>query len=114
MSVWESFIRQGHPCLFRLLTGYYCPGCGGTRAVWHLLHGRILTSIRCHPLVFYIVLMTAVEAAGYLIAKRTGNERFHLKRYGAVIAVGAALVMVNWVLKNYMLAVCGIDLMPGW
>ena len=34
------------PCGFRLVTGLHCPGCGGTRAVWHLLHGNILSCLR--------------------------------------------------------------------
>lgn len=29
------------PCLFHSLTGLNCPGCGATRAVYALLHGRI-------------------------------------------------------------------------
>lgn len=28
------------PCLWYRITGYFCPGCGGTRAVYHLLHGH--------------------------------------------------------------------------
>ena len=27
-------------CLFRLATGRSCPGCGMSRALWHLLHGN--------------------------------------------------------------------------
>ena len=26
-------------CVLHNLTGYYCPGCGGTRAIYALLHG---------------------------------------------------------------------------
>ena len=34
------------PCSFKELTHLYCPGCGGTRAVWYLLHGDLLASFR--------------------------------------------------------------------
>ena len=26
-------LNLSFPCLFHLATGYYCPGCGGTRAI---------------------------------------------------------------------------------
>lgn len=29
-------------CPFRTVTGYYCPGCGMTRALHQLMHGNIL------------------------------------------------------------------------
>lgn len=29
------------PCPFRMLTGWYCPGCGGLRMTHDLLHGDI-------------------------------------------------------------------------
>lgn len=29
------------PCPFRLLTGWYCPGCGGLRMTHDLLHGDL-------------------------------------------------------------------------
>ena len=37
----ERMTRQGFPCLFHLLTGLYCPGCGGTRAVRAMMAGNL-------------------------------------------------------------------------
>lgn len=33
-------------CSFYNLLKIHCPGCGGTRALWYLLHGEIITSLR--------------------------------------------------------------------
>lgn len=39
-------------CYLYRLTGYYCPGCGGTRAIRALMHGHVLSGLRMHPLWF--------------------------------------------------------------
>jgi hypothetical protein len=46
-------------CAFKLLTGFDCPGCGGTRALWYLLHGNVPEAARHH--------MVAVFAAPFLV-----------------------------------------------
>lgn len=42
------------PCTLNHLTGLYCPGCGGTRALKYLLGGRLLTSLYYNPIVAYV------------------------------------------------------------
>ncbi|MEN6371570.1 MAG: DUF2752 domain-containing protein [Armatimonadota bacterium] len=39
------------PCPFHALTGFYCPGCGSTRAMHQLLHGHILAALDLNPLM---------------------------------------------------------------
>lgn len=39
-------------CLFHALTGLDCPGCGATRAVHALLHGRIGEAFRYNAMLF--------------------------------------------------------------
>src|SRR5437868_4607634 len=41
-------------CYLHEWTGLHCPGCGATRALHHLAHGRILTALRFNPLVIFI------------------------------------------------------------
>jgi hypothetical protein len=38
-------------CAFHRMTGLECPGCGGLRAVHHLLRGEVVTAFRFNPLV---------------------------------------------------------------
>ena len=37
-------------CPFRALTGFTCPGCGATRALFQLLHGHFLAAFELNPL----------------------------------------------------------------
>lgn len=46
-------------CLVKLTTGFDCPGCGGTRAFWYLLHGNLPAAARSH--------LVAVFAAPFLV-----------------------------------------------
>lgn len=42
-------------CLVRLTTGLDCPGCGGTRAAWYLMHGDLPAAARHHLLFVFTV-----------------------------------------------------------
>lgn len=46
---------HGPPCFLRLMTGLYCPGCGGTRAFFALSHGEIGKSIRFNPWTIILI-----------------------------------------------------------
>jgi hypothetical protein len=46
-------------CVVKLTTGLDCPGCGGTRAFWYLMHGNLPEAARHH--------LMAVFAAPFLV-----------------------------------------------
>lgn len=88
------------PCFFSEILGIYCPGCGGTRAVEALLHGRLLQALWYHPLVPYgafiaggFMLTQALERIGVRRIKGWKYHNWYL--YGAV-----ALILANFLLKN--------------
>lgn len=98
------------PCLFRLLTGFYCPGCGGTRALAAFLHGQWLQSFIFHPIVLYMfcsVLLSLVMRLKKGKRERDGHD-FRLEE--ALVYAGLCLVAVNWLLKNVLLF-WGFDLL---
>ena len=45
------------PCVFYTLTGYFCPGCGGTRSLRALLSGKIFVSAVDFPMIFYAAVV---------------------------------------------------------
>ncbi len=53
------------PCLFHRVTGFYCPGCGGTRAVAAFFRGDWLSSFLYHPIVCY----TAAVGGCFMISQ---------------------------------------------
>lgn len=101
------------PCVFHLLTGLYCPGCGGTRAVRYLLKGQLGNSVQYHPLILYMAVIVLAEFVSAGLTKVTGKSKRHLGCEKLLIAIAVGIVLVNWFWKNYMLAVYGIDLLPA-
>lgn len=101
------------PCLFHVLTGLYCPGCGGTRAVKYLLQGQIGTSFQYHPLVLYAAIVGTLELGSLLAARIWKRPGLYLGREKLFLYTALGIVLVNWIVKNVYLAVFGIDLLAA-
>lgn len=97
-------------CVFSSCLRMYCPGCGGTRAMWALLHGRIWESLWYHPIVLY----TVIVFGGFMLTQ--GMERLGVRQvrgwkfcewhlYGAVVVLAC-----NFLMKNLLRWVWGIAL----
>nr|WP_024837284.1 DUF2752 domain-containing protein [Clostridium sp. 12(A)] len=112
MNWLKQILKFGPPCLFQSLTGLYCPGCGGTRAVLSLLSGDLRMSFQYHPLVLYTVFVILLEVILRKISQKNSRPMDHKKRVRFFIFTGAAIVVVNWIFKNYMLVFQGVDLLP--
>ena len=69
------------PCVFHKFTGLYCPGCGNTRALSALLHGRIGESLRNNLLLIPTLAVLTVAAARPGI----GLNRFFAWGFAAVV-----------------------------
>ena len=46
-------------CLIRAAGGTWCPGCGMSRALWHLAHGEIVAAFAFNRLVVVIAPLLA-------------------------------------------------------
>ena len=66
---------QGYTCMVYRLFGFYCPGCGGTRAVSALLAGHPLSATWYHPLVTY----TVVIFGGFMLTQTL--DRLHIGNF---------------------------------
>ncbi len=102
------------PCIFYSATGLYCPGCGGTRAVSALLHGKFLTSFICHPLV----VCTAIMGGWFLLSQSIERLSRHRIKIGMkyrdfYIWAALGIVIINFIVKNILLLVWNIDLLQN-
>ena len=82
-------------CPLYSLTGLYCPGCGGTRALRLLMEGRILASLVCHPLVLYGAAVFSVFMISHTLEIFTHGKiqgvtyrRIYIKIAVILIAIG--------------------------
>lgn len=63
-----AYVVMGNPyahrltpaCMLLSTTGLYCPGCGGTRAVFDLAHGDVATALSMNALVVILVPVVAL------------------------------------------------------
>ena len=94
-------------CYMYRMMGYYCPGCGGTRAVQALVHVELLRSLRCHPAVLPGVVMSIVFWIDMTCEKivRPNIKRFKLRRIYFYVVLG--IVMIQWIVKNVLLYALG-------
>ena len=87
-------------CLLKYTTGFVCPGCGGTRAAWYLLHGDIPAAARHHALFVF-----AVPFLMYMYVAWAGKRVFgwnipQLDAHPKVIGIFIAAWGVWSVLRN--------------
>lgn len=76
-------------CMFHEVTGFYCPGCGNTRALHALLHGHIIQSLHYNLLLIPTLLTVLVLLL---------NPGLAMKRYTGWIIAG--IVIAFAILRN--------------
>ncbi len=90
-------------CLFRLMTGYPCAGCGMTRAFEAAAHGHFKEAFEWHPIglaLFIAMWLGAILAAYELLTNKPFDWEGWLKRWGAWIAWSLFFALiVLWILR---------------
>lgn len=96
------------PCMFRLLTGLYCPGCYGTRALRMLLHGRGIISFIYHPALPYMAFQAWGYGLSFVVNRLSKGKipRIKLKPWHFYLLIG--LIIINWIVKNILLVIWDI------
>ncbi|MGH7976566.1 MAG: DUF2752 domain-containing protein [Limisphaerales bacterium] len=86
-------------CLFHELTGLNCPGCGGTRAAYALLHGKIALALKDNALFVLSLAALAVWSVRFIIRKRKNpNVTFNVSP--GVLWTFLVVAIIFTVLRN--------------
>lgn len=88
-------------CPFKAITGYPCPGCGGTRALIALLHGHIWEAIMINPLSVLLILFAVAAPVWLFIDCYRGThtlKKLMRSRWPApALIITALIILANWI-----------------
>lgn len=99
-----------YPCVLYTITGLYCPGCGGTRAVVELLHGHIIKSIEFHPVVLYTFLLSMCYLFSHILNIFTKGKIKAMLFRPMYFYIMIAVIAVQFIIKNVFVIFAGIHL----
>ena len=96
------------PCVLHRVTGLYCPGCGGTRAVSALLRGDVLTSVRSNPVVVWGLLLCIWQYARMVRSYiRRDRACFSIPSWSWISLI--VIILGVFVVRNLLLVFVGYD-----
>ena len=104
----DSWLVKVPDCAFEMITGLYCPGCGGTRSLIAFFQGHFIRSFLLHPAVPYALIVTAVFMTKMFLLKHFGIGQEHPGRILVFVYIGIAIVLVQWIVRLVLLVGYGI------
>lgn len=63
------------PCMFHMITGLYCPGCGTGRMFFAILRLDFYAAFRANPYVFILIPIIAIYYIAEIRAYISGRQR---------------------------------------
>ena len=87
-------------CPFRTVTGFACPGCGSTRGLHCLLHGKVVAAFEFNPLLIVSLPFLLYALVRYTTAAVHGRP-LHWKQVNPkYVWLLVAAILSFWVFRN--------------
>lgn len=96
-------------CLFKKMTGYDCPGCGGLRSMHRLLRGEVWQAFQLNAMVVLALPLLVVWAArAWMRSRHTCQSRSHMPRVLFWAWLLIVLIVLFGVVRNLPLWPFGV------
>jgi hypothetical protein len=87
-------------CPFRLLTGWQCPGCGSTRALYQLLHLHPIAAFKFNPLMVLTLPFIVYGFLGFTKSAITGQAQRRVFIPSFYLWAWLVLMIFFWIFRN--------------
>ena len=87
-------------CPFLLVTGLQCPGCGSTRALYHLLHLHPIEAFTFNPLLILTMPFLVYGFLGFTRSAITGTPYRRLFIPPVYLWAWLTLLIFFWIFRN--------------
>ena len=87
-------------CALYMATGFSCPGCGSTRALYQLTHGDVLEAMRLNPGLMALITLGITDYVRFVVSVIRGKPFQTL--FGRLKLLGALMgvMLVYGVIRN--------------
>lgn len=102
------------PCFVYEIFNVYCPGCGGTRALFALFHGEVLHSLIYNPAILLGAALILYYEAGVMITLIRRNGKIYFYQKGGLLYAYLVIVIVFALIRNWLLIKFQIDLIKDF
>lgn len=106
----QLFMAMDFKCAFASSLFMYCPGCGGTRAVYSLLHLDFLSALKYNIIVPLMLVLYIYFNISAIISLKKGDDTLFTKSRLIPIYIFVGAIIVNFIVRNILLWGFGIDL----
>lgn len=90
-------------CMFHVLTGYDCPGCGSQRALHALLHGNVAAAWKFNALV--VAGLPVLLLMSYAALMRRRMPRLYAAVNSVPVIVCCAVAVTAWFVARNILSI---------
>ncbi len=95
IGIYDPTAYPAPRCIFKVLTGFDCPGCGSQRAIHAMLNGDFVAAWNYNAAIFFALPLAAV----YIVAPRAKiSWLYSLKTIAALVAA----IVLWWILRNML------------